>query len=58
MSVIELIGTVYSYILLVLAGKFPSLITRLFPPPVFDRLQYANMEGEGLGDLVTCGYVR
>jgi len=24
-----------------------------FPPPVFDRLQYANMEGEGLGDFVT-----
>jgi len=21
-------------------------------------LQYANMEGEGLGDLVTCSYVR
>ena len=35
-----------------------SLIPRLFPPPVFDRLQYANTEGEGLGDLVTCGYVR
>jgi len=28
------------------------------PPPVFDRLQYANTEGEGLGDLVMCGYVR
>ena len=26
-----------------------SLIPRLFPPPVFDRLQYANTEGEGLG---------
>ena len=26
--------------------------------PVFDRLQYANTEGESLGDLVTCGYVR
>jgi len=25
-------------------------------PPVYDRLQYANTEGEGLGDLVTCGY--
>ena len=24
-----------------------SLIPRPFPPPVFDRLQYANMEGEG-----------
>jgi len=28
-----------------------------FPPPVFDRLQYANIEGEGLGDFVTSGYV-
>ena len=28
------------------------------PTPVFDHLQYANMEGEGLGDLVTCSYVR
>ena len=35
-----------------------SLVPRLFQPPVFDRLQYANMEGEGLGDLVTCGDVR
>ena len=35
-----------------------SLVPRPFPPPVFDRLQYANMEGEGLEDLVTCGYVR
>jgi len=35
-----------------------SLVFRPFPPPVFDRLQYANMEGEGLGDLVTCSYIR
>jgi len=35
-----------------------SLIPRPFPPPVFDRLQYANTEGEGLGDFITCGYVR
>jgi len=28
-----------------------SLIPRLFLPPVFDRLQHANMEGEGLEDL-------
>jgi len=34
-----------------------SLVPRPFPPPVFDRLQYANTEGEGLGDFVTCGYV-
>jgi len=27
-----------------------SLVPRAFPPPVFDCLQYANMEGEGLGD--------
>ena len=25
-----------------------------FPPPVFDRLQYAKTEGEGLGERVTC----
>ena len=37
-----------------------SLVPRPFPPPAFDRLQYANTEGEGagLGDLVTCGYFR
>jgi len=35
-----------------------SLVPRPFPSPVFDRLQYANTEGEGLGDLVMCGYVR
>ena len=35
-----------------------SLVPRPFPPPVFDCLQYANTEGEGLGDLVTCGYIR
>jgi len=35
-----------------------SLVPRLFPPPVFDRLQYANMEREGLGDLVMCSYIR
>jgi len=35
-----------------------SLVPRPFPPPVFDRLQYANTEGEGLGDLIMCGYVR
>ena len=27
-----------------------SLVPRAFPPPVFDCLQYANMEREGLGD--------
>ena len=29
-----------------------SLIPRLSPPPVFDHVQYAKTEGEGLGDLV------
>ena len=33
-----------------------SLIPRPFPPPVLHLLQYANMEGEGLEDLVTCGH--
>ena len=32
----------------------PSLVPRPFPPPVFDRLQYAKTEGEGLGERVTC----
>ena len=27
-----------------------SLVPRAFPPPVFDCLQYANTEEEGLGD--------
>ena len=31
-----------------------SLVPRPFPPPVFDRLQYAKTEGEGLGERVTC----
>ena len=30
----------------------PSLVPRSFPRPVFDRLQYAKTEGEGLGSLV------
>ena len=30
------------------------LVPRPFPPPVFDRLQYAKTEGEGLGERVTC----
>ena len=32
----------------------PSLIPRLFLPPVLDCLQYAKMEGEGLRERVTC----
>ena len=35
-----------------------GLNPRPFPPPVFDHLQYANMEEEGLGDLVTFGDIR
>jgi len=35
-----------------------SLVPMPFPRPVFDRLQYANMEGEGLGVLVTCDDVK
>ena len=31
-----------------------SLVPRLFLPPVFDHLQYAKMEREGLGERVTC----
>ena len=31
-----------------------SLVPRPFPPPVFDRIQYAKTEGEGLGERVTC----
>ena len=31
-----------------------SLVPRLFPPPVFDRILYAKTEGEGLGERVTC----
>ena len=30
-----------------------SLVPRLFPTPVFDHLQYAKTEGEGLGEA-TC----
>ena len=47
---------VVQYLLGILSGRVLSL--QPFPPPVYDRLQYANMEGEGLGDLVICGDVR
>jgi len=33
---------------------YVTLIPLPSPHPVFDHLQYANMEGEGLEDLVTC----
>ena len=32
-----------------------SFIPRPFPPPVRKYLQYTDMVGEGLGDLVMCG---
>ena len=32
-----------------------GLVPRPSPPPVFDHLQYADIEGEGQGDLVTSG---
>ena len=35
-----------------------NLVPRLFPPPVFDHFRYTNTEGEGLGDLVMCCYIR
>ena len=35
-----------------------SLIARPFPPQVFERVHYANTEGEGLGDVVTCNDIR
>jgi len=28
-----------------------SLVPRLFPPPVFDRLLYANMEGDSAWEI-------
>ena len=30
-----------------------SVVPRPSMPPVFDRLQYAKMEGEGLGNFIT-----
>jgi len=43
-----------SYIILQFHGIATDQSPRPFPPPVFDRLQYANTDGEGLGDLVAC----
>ena len=34
-----------------------DLVPRPFLAPVFDHLQYAKMEREGLGDFVTCDVV-
>ena len=39
------------------SGFSCSLVPRPFPPPVFDCLRYANIQGESLGGLVTCGDV-
>jgi len=39
---------------LTVTGTSRSLVPRLFPPPVFDHSQYANLKGEGMGDLVMC----
>ena len=33
--------------------KCSSFMLALFLPPVFDRLQYAKTEGDGLGERVT-----
>jgi len=38
--------------------KISTALPGPLPPPVLDHLQYANMEGEGLEDLVTCNHVR
>ena len=38
--------------------EIPSPDPRLFPPPVFDHLQYVNTEVEGLGDMVMCDDIR
>ena len=34
-------------------GDMGSLVPRPSTPPVFDRLQYAKTEGEGLGNFIT-----
>ena len=33
------------------------MTSQLALPPVLDHFQYANVEVEGLGDHITCGYV-
>ena len=48
----HLLGTI-RYLQTVIEGLRSSLVPRPFPPPVFDRLQYAKMEGEGLRERVT-----
>ena len=42
------------YVMLLSRRRLPSLVPRLFLPPVFDRLHYAETEGKGLGERVTC----
>ena len=34
-----------------------KFVPRLFPPPVFDCFQYANMEGEGQGDMTGASFI-
>ena len=34
-------------------AKVDNLVPRPSTPPVFDRLQYAKAEGEGLGNFIT-----
>ena len=46
-----------NFVTIYLPILYCSLVPRPFPPLVFDRLQYANTEGKGLGDLVTCSDV-
>jgi len=48
------------YVHVCMCGGVPPHVALVkgHPPLVFDCLQYANMEGEGLGDLVTCDDIR
>ena len=52
------VHTIYTKLIKPLVLPSVSLVPRPFPPPVFDHLQYANTEREGLGDLVTCDDVK
>ena len=47
-----MLGTI-RHLQTVIEGLRSSLVPRPFPPPVFDHLQYAKMEGEGLRERVT-----
>jgi len=41
------------YVMSVMGVMVCSLVPRPFTPPVFDRLQYAKTDGEGLGNFIT-----